>query len=62
VVVDEGGSHGTLASIKEELAAVGLKILSEESLTRIPTHRTEIAYLVCKKSVFAQTDAMAVAE
>jgi 2-polyprenyl-3-methyl-5-hydroxy-6-metoxy-1,4-benzoquinol methylase len=53
-VVEDAGIHGSLDSIKDEIAACGVTIISESSLTRIPMHHTEIAYLVCKKNEAAQ--------
>ena len=43
-------NHGTLDDIKAELTASGFDVFSESFVRGMPLSRTDVAYLVCKKS------------
>ena len=52
-VVDKS-DHGTLADIKDELATVGLEVATQEALCAMPLSRTDVAYLVCRKTAASE--------
>lgn len=43
-------NHGSLDTIKEEINAVGIEILSESRLERMPMSRTDVGFLRCIRS------------
>ena len=47
-IVDVEG-HGTIDDFRTELAASGLVVVSESSISHMPMSRTDVAYFVCKK-------------